>query len=115
MGSRLLAAVLLTAVVAASPWVFGLSFNTVHGWQDHLLFWGDLYNTDQNPGTPFEAPPPTRSWEQFLAGSAWLPVGLGAGSLLVNYIPNEVAPDPLVVRMPEGRQVQYIMVNEGGG
>lgn len=80
--SRLLHVVTLVAIVMVSPWLFGVVANTLHGWQDHVWFWGRGYNASRRPpGQELVAATPVMSTGQLVAGSTWLPwPGVVAGA-----------------------------------
>ncbi len=103
-GSTRAITVLLVGAIVIAPWLLGITANSLHGWTDHVVYWGRLYNLDRTaPDAELIASEHPMSAVQFAVGSTWLPDPLVAVDV-------HFAPAGLIVRLPSGRFVGYSLV-----
>lgn len=90
---------IVVVAVALSPWLFGLTANLMHGWQQ-VIHWGSRYEALHDSLASSVPPPPTITTAELVAGSTWLPVPWLAWG-------DDGLPLALLTRAPDGRKVSY--------
>ena len=97
-----LATTMLLVTVILSPWLFGLTANTLQGWNDHVWLWGRYYNRSAYIDTTGGSETSESAFVLAIS-STWLPSpSVVAG---VSY-----APTGVLFRMPDGTQLPYTLV-----